>query len=81
MGHVGIRTVDPYDSSMKDPGSKDSDTTHYVGGALRNRQLLYLFAFGPLLSSTNWLLVISSIDGLGGVAILLQYVAYRARCM
>jgi len=30
VGHVGIRTVDPYDSSMKGPGSKDSDTTHHV---------------------------------------------------
>jgi hypothetical protein len=30
VGPVGIRTVDPYDSLMKGPGSKGSDTTYYV---------------------------------------------------
>ena len=83
-GHVGIRTVDPYDSSMKGPGFKDGDTTHYIPDLAMFRGIVIcftLFAFGSLLSFTNWLLVIASIDGLGGVTILLQYVAYRAGCM
>ena len=32
VAHVGIRTVDPYGSSTKGQGSKDSDTIHYVPG-------------------------------------------------
>ena len=75
VGHVVIRTLDPYDSYTKVPSSKDSDTTHYspgLAGVLKSHRLLYLFAFCPLLSCIEWLFIIAFLDGIGDVIILSQ---------